>query len=388
MISTILITVLLLTLTTRVCRADGGGPTGRPPGRLALAKDRFQKCLTGKYLEPALLFFGIAPEVAKGSRLLVTELYNSNLSMMLPDRVVLLGNASVLDIEFQSSLRFPDLFRFFIYFAMLAQKFSIEEREIVPVSFLCVFPAGIAGRPEIVYPSGNRPGEVAGLFMPRSILLEDLVDLSKVVCDYWNRIRDWNPEREGFPLTDLERLKLYYAPLGRTPMFPEKKTDAYLRMGRVLSEKAGDPEIFAMMFCAVLARGDIANPGMIKKYSEVYRNMDPGIYEITEIMTGLNVPQLLDQLESQKDQLESQKDQLESQKVQLEYKDGQLEYKDGQLEYKDGQIESQKVLIESLSVNSVRALRGANFTAEEISERLKLDLSEVNRILKANGGGA
>jgi hypothetical protein len=107
------------------------------------------------------------------------------------------------------------------------------------------------------------------------------------------------------------------------------------------------------MFFAVLARGDITTPDMIKKYREVYRNMEPDIYEVTEILTGLNVPQLLDQLESLNRQIESRKGQLEA-----------------------------------LSVNSVRALRGVNFTAEEISERLKLDLSEVNRILKANGGGA
>jgi septation ring formation regulator EzrA len=88
----------------------------------------------------------------------------------------------------------------------------------------------------------------------------------------------------------------------------------------------------------------------------------------------LNVPQLLDQLESLEGTVESQK--------------GQLESKNGQLESLEGTVESQKGQIEALSFNSVRALRGANFTAEEISERLKLDLSEVNRILKANDGGA
>ncbi|MDR1080465.1 MAG: hypothetical protein LBQ79_05795, partial [Deltaproteobacteria bacterium] len=152
----------------------------------------------------------------------------------------------------------------------------------------------------------------------------------------------------------------------------------------VLSEKAGDPDIFFTMFFAVLARGNIATPDTIKKYREVYRKMDPDIYEVTEILTGLNVPEILDQLEYQKVQLESKNGQLESQKVQLESKNGQIKSK-------NGQIKSQKVQIESLSVavtNSVRALRDANFTAEEISERLKLDLSEVNRILKPNGGGA
>jgi septation ring formation regulator EzrA len=131
------------------------------------------------------------------------------------------------------------------------------------------------------------------------------------------------------------------------------------------------------MLFAELSRGDAAAPDMITRYSEVYRNMDLDIYEVTEILTGLNVPEILDQLESLNREIELQKGKIELQKVKI----GLRKWK----------IESQKVLIESLSVavtNSVRALRDANFTAEEISEVLKLDLSEVNRILKADGGGA
>ncbi|MDR1081267.1 MAG: hypothetical protein LBQ79_09995 [Deltaproteobacteria bacterium] len=312
--------------------------------------DRCLKYLTGKYLTSSLRLFGIAPENAEGSELLIAETFQTDpfwpdLHMKFPDRAVRLGDRSIVNIVFQSSPDFSDIFTLLTYHAMLTWKYSTEEGEWVPVSTLCVYPAGCAGLLHDSYPCGTRPGEASIFFKPRQIFLKNLVDMSKVVRRYGDRIGDRNPEPDCLPLTRDELVELFSAPLGHIPEDPVKTTGAYLRIGRVLSDKAGDPEILFTMLFAVISRGDIATPDMITKYREVCRNMGTDIFEAAEMLTGLNFPEL------------------------------------------QGQIESMEEKCSVMATNSVRALRGANFTAEEISGLLELDLSEVNGILKADGGG-
>jgi hypothetical protein len=117
------------------------------------------------------------------------------------------------DIEFQSSPHNSDLFRFMFYHVLFAEKFSIEERVRVPVSSQSLCSAGIERCPQNARTFVSRPGKSGFLFTPDRILPEDLVDMSEVVRKYWDRIENWNPEREGFPLTEVECAELYYAPL-------------------------------------------------------------------------------------------------------------------------------------------------------------------------------
>jgi hypothetical protein len=246
---TILITVLELALPIcRGCRADGGGADGHGVRSPPQGKDTLLKFLADRHHHSFLLFLGIAPELVEGSVPLKTELTVPGVGSRRPDRVYLLADGSLLDLEFQSTAADAEIFRFILYGEMLlygamrAGGNPKPDRD-VSIRVTVVYTGGLGKRPRQSYPDESRRGECCLHFALHQVFLEERVVMADVIRDYRKKITDWKPGDGDFRLTPCELIRLYLAPLGLVPEAPWEAGADYLAMSRSSTLPEGKPMV-------------------------------------------------------------------------------------------------------------------------------------------------
>ncbi|MDR1038684.1 MAG: hypothetical protein LBR80_00665 [Deltaproteobacteria bacterium] len=81
------------------------------------------------------------------------------------------------------------------------------------------------------------------------------------------KVRDAN--EAGIALSQDLLVELLLAPLGHVPVDPVPTTEDYFKQMRILSEKTEDPDILAMAYLGLSARGNINTAEMMKGFLEM-----------------------------------------------------------------------------------------------------------------------
>ncbi|MDR1041462.1 MAG: hypothetical protein LBR80_15140 [Deltaproteobacteria bacterium] len=177
---------------------------------------------------------------------------------------------------------------------------------------------------------------------------------------------------------------------------PSTANEKYLELGRVLSEKSGDPHILGTMLCAVKTRGNIVTDRVENKYLEVLKNMGIDTAELADFLTDGKYSEYRDKSETLaaeitvKDAENKAKDAentaLAAKKTALAAKKTALVAKKtalvAEITAKDAEIKALVAGQQAFETIAVLAIYSSNKSAEEISAKLKLSLSDVRRILE------
>jgi hypothetical protein len=312
---------------------------------------------------------GVPPDNVEGAVPLNTELIRPNLGISRPDCVFKLADGSIHVIEFQSTARYIDVVRFAVYLALLAFEHSTEAGRCVPVSITVVYSGGIGKRPQRCYPDDLPRGAGFLQLKLNQIVLDKRIDMAKVV----RKVRDAN--ESGTVLSQDQLVELLFAPLGRVPVDPVPTTEEYFNQMRILSEKTRNPNILTMAYLGVSARGGIATAEMMKGFQEVLIKMGANVYQLADDLTLGEFSKV--------------KAENASKDVTIKSQDVTIKSQAGKLKSQDVTIKSQAQEIEDLkTAKAVLAMRTKNMSPEEIALKQDLRLSEVHRILDAEGGDA
>jgi hypothetical protein len=247
------------------------------------------------------------------------------------------------------------------YAVLLAAKIFKEEGLCVPVQVMVIYSAGIGNPPLDSYPGESHLGDISLQFKIFQILLEKQIDLPKLVDNIEKKIAKWDPIEGAFLLPPEQLAELYLAPLGRTPKLPSDASEKYLELGRVLSEKSGDPHILGTMLCAVKTRGNIVSDRVENKYLEVLKNMGIDTAEIADFIT-----------EGKFSKYREKSETLAAENATLAAENTA----------KDAEIKALAAGKEAFETIAVLAMHSENKSAEEISAKLKLSLPDVRRIME------
>jgi DNA-binding Xre family transcriptional regulator len=174
----------------------------------------------------------------------------------------------------------------------------------------------------------------------------------------------------GFHLAPEKLIELLLATLGRIPDDTEGLIEEYLDLGRDLSEMLGNPEIFSMMLTAVMSMGNVPYTHVIDKYKEELGKMGNNAEEIANYLLNGEYSKLKEQNNSNDATITD---------LKAEIKDLAEENKDLAEE-----IASKETQISNMKKASVRAMRAANISVKDICKNLKLQRSEVSKILADN----
>jgi hypothetical protein len=292
-----------------------------------------------------------------------------------------MANGSVHVIEFQTKRHRLSLLKELDYATLVARAVSRSCEEYVPVFFSTVFCGGNKPRPKESYPHKRFKKKGSLLFRPRQIYLEDLIDIAKEVRENRDVFESLKHGAGGSPLTGIQRIRWFLAPLGRIPADPLSTTKEYLDLSRDWAEKTGNPDILEKAITAVCARGNIAKEISIHEYREVLAKMGIDYVQFMNNVSSGEYSKLRKELKTTYKELETKDKVIKTKDKVIETKDKELETTHKELETKD------KVIADTLS-RAVRALHNAQKTKKQISEELDLTLPEVAKILRriAKGG--
>jgi hypothetical protein len=183
------------------------------------------------------------------------------------------------------------------------------------------------------------------------------------------------------PSQDL-LVELLLAPLGHVPDDPVPTTEEYLNLMRNLAEKTKDPNILAMAYIGVSARGDIATAEMMKRYKEVLIKMGADVYQLADDLTDGEFSKVKAENASKDVTIKSQDVTIKSQDVTIKSHAEKLKSQEGTIKSLAHEIEDLK------TAKAVLAMHARNMSPEEIALKQDLRLSEVHKILEDGGGDA
>jgi hypothetical protein len=268
-----------------------------------------------------------------------------------------------------------------------------KEEEYAVVKAAAVYCAGIGSverLPVKYYPFVDRPGTDCLQHPVRQIFLEELINVLAFIEELWKTLAAWNPGDGPLSLTPDMIAKLILVPLAIDPAKcsldgePYGVTRRLLDVLPKLAEATGDLFLSGTVLSGVHLRGDIVSQEMYDACLWRLTTMGFNATEILELLDGVSGGELMALIKS----LEDANKSLEGANKSLE---GANKSQEGTIKSQEGTIKSQEGTIKSLAeelaaarssrVFAVLALRDAGKSPEEISEAMKLDLSEVNRIL-------
>jgi hypothetical protein len=412
-------------------------------------QDHYLRYAVVLYPGLVLQFIGYPPGLAEGSVRLDTDLHvPGNLKIKIPDCVLRLDDGSRIIIEileFQSTARDADAWRFYLYALLAALKYLDEEKP-VQVKLTCVYSYSIGERtPQGSYPSGEDTEKGLKLVV-NQLFLRDL-DVAATVVFVWREYEKIQEEKGPsaelpgwmigmllFVILGLRgEFKDVHLDLGKLPPETRGIVESYLTLGFEISKTPKYKHVFMLMVYAARTRG-VFNAAMLGPYRKELKmvlnaEMKEFLDQVSdgEYMRAMNglaafetAKSQAEQFKSQAEQFKSQAEQFKSQaeqfksqaeqfKSQLQLKDSEAEQFKSQLQLKDSEAEqfksqaeqfksqaeqfkSQLQLKDSKTAEMTRRLvlmlRRDNKSPEEICAEVNIDISEVTRILKGNGGGA
>jgi hypothetical protein len=343
-----------------VCRADdGGGATGHEAAPPPQGKDRHLKSLIDRYPVAVLMFLGLPFDIATGARDISKELFSLSFRIRRPDCVFLLADGSILVIEFQSTADPSDALRFFLYASILALKYSEVSGKPVRVRVMTVYAADVKGPVQCRFPDAHSAeGDGYLVMKPAQVFLPERIDMLRAARNFDALMEARKPGDGKLNLDSPAFGELMLAPHGSIPGKAAETALEYLGTGLKLAKISDDPSILGSMLFGIAARGIILSEDVTESYWKELNEMNPetACSLFDKISNGA-----YSALQAKLESLATEKESLAT------------------------ELESQATELNMLRADAVLRRRAEGMTPEDISAELKLDLSDVNRILGGNG---